>query len=96
VVANAPRAEAVIAGSRTNWVSGKGADPAVVQEVEVPVPTDEARALVAYLMSLKADVALLERPLSAAPASATNTLAPVPAGAAATNGVTVSTNLVKP
>jgi cbb3-type cytochrome oxidase cytochrome c subunit len=53
------------------------------------VPTDEARALVAYLLSLRADVAIFERPMAAAspppaaaaqgvpgPGGATNTLAP--------------------
>jgi cbb3-type cytochrome oxidase cytochrome c subunit len=69
-------AAAVLTGSRTNFVSGsgEGAADAALAGVEWYEPTDAARALVAYLLSLKAEVALLERPLASAPASATSAL----------------------
>jgi hypothetical protein len=56
--------------TRTNWTSPdalKG-EALVAPAAEEIVPTDEARALVAYLLSLRSDVPLFERPLSAATA----------------------------
>jgi cytochrome c oxidase cbb3-type subunit II len=74
---------ALIAGTRTNWVIpeilGPGSDVDLEPGYEL-VPTEEARALVAYLMSLRADSPILERPLTgagpspAASAPATNKL----------------------
>jgi hypothetical protein len=59
----------MIAGSRTNWGGGGAAYPEPVVEVEEVVPTHEARALVAYLLSLRAEVPLLERPMAVTAAS---------------------------
>jgi cytochrome c oxidase cbb3-type subunit 2 len=57
------------AGTRTNWTSPESirltAAAAPPSGTEI-VPTDEAKALVAYLLSLRADVPLFERPLTAA------------------------------
>jgi cytochrome c oxidase cbb3-type subunit 2 len=65
----ANNAAAVIAGSRTNFVRPEAlalsGEVAPEDGYEI-VPTDQARALVAYLLSLRADTPLLERPLSAA------------------------------
>jgi cbb3-type cytochrome oxidase cytochrome c subunit len=71
-------------GTRTNWTSSdalKG-EALTAPAAEEIVPTDEARALVAYLLSLRANVPLFERPLSAAPSkpalpASTNTSATV-------------------
>jgi cbb3-type cytochrome oxidase cytochrome c subunit len=57
-------------GSRTNWASPDAVDLSALATApggDEIVPTDDARALVAYLLSLRADVALFERPLSAVP-----------------------------
>ncbi len=76
-------------------VGEKPADDALPASVGVPagyevVPTDDARALVAYLQSLHSDAILFETPpppakTNAAPAAGT-TNAPVTTGAAGTNG----------
>jgi cbb3-type cytochrome oxidase cytochrome c subunit len=72
---------ALIAGTRTNWVIPETLRPGSDVDLEPGyelVPNEEARALVAYLMSLRADSPILERPLTGA--------APPPAAsAAATN-----------
>ena len=86
----------VVAGSRTNWVSAPGAGPSAATDRTVIVPTDQARALVAYLLSLNTEVALFERPLSAAPASATNNLVPPRPEGGGTNASAASTNLANP
>lgn len=61
----AESAATILAGSRTNWTTAPGgaavAGPADAEEI---VPTDDAHALVAYLLSLRADVPIAERPLA--------------------------------
>lgn len=60
--------DAIIAGARTNWVIPDRIELEDVADLESDyeiVPTEDARALVAYLMSLRADSSILERPLTA-------------------------------
>jgi cytochrome c oxidase cbb3-type subunit II len=57
---------ATFSGSRTNFANGE-ALPAAPRAAEIGVdfvPTEDARALVAYLLSLRANTPLLERPLT--------------------------------
>jgi cbb3-type cytochrome oxidase cytochrome c subunit len=56
-------------GTRTNWMSPDALKPDALPAPtgDEIVPTAEAQALVAYLLSLRSDVPLFERPLSAAP-----------------------------
>jgi cbb3-type cytochrome oxidase cytochrome c subunit len=75
---------ALFAGSRTNWTQAGESESAGAPAGEIGfqlVPTDDARALVAYLLSLKAHTPLLERPVTApavaAPAVITNTTSAV-------------------
>jgi cytochrome c oxidase cbb3-type subunit 2 len=56
----------VIVGARTNWISGAPSSPQPLADEYEVVPNDDARALVAYLLSLKAAVPLFERPLAGA------------------------------
>jgi cbb3-type cytochrome oxidase cytochrome c subunit len=59
-----------VGGTRTNWTSPDALQfdaLAAAPGGDEVVPTDDARALVAYLLSLRADVPLFERPLSVAP-----------------------------
>jgi cbb3-type cytochrome oxidase cytochrome c subunit len=61
---------AVIAGSRTNWVIPDKLEFDGEIDLEPGyeiVPTEDARALVAYMMSLRADSPILERPLAGSP-----------------------------
>jgi cbb3-type cytochrome oxidase cytochrome c subunit len=74
----------VLSGSRTNWAAAgtfqKTYDLAPEDELEL-VPTDDARALVAYLLSLKVNTPLLERPVTtASPAPDTSSNAPPTVG----------------
>ncbi len=78
-------------GTRTNWTSLDSLKPGAAAPVtgEEIVPTDDARALVAYLLSLRADVPLFERPVSAGaspPATSGTTLLGTNAPAANTLG----------
>jgi cytochrome c oxidase cbb3-type subunit 2 len=74
-------AMAAISGSRTNFANGATllAAPGDVETGVELVPTEDARALVAYLLSLRVSTPLLERPLTAAapaaPATTTNATA---------------------
>jgi cbb3-type cytochrome oxidase cytochrome c subunit len=64
----APAAE-LIMGTRTNWIIPETIqleDSNALDAGYELVPTEDARALVAYLMSLRADSPILERPLSGA------------------------------
>ena len=64
----APRFD--VGGARTNWTSPEALKLAALATApggDEIVPTDDARALVAYLLSLRTDVPLFERPLSTAP-----------------------------
>lgn len=85
---------AILAGSRTNYANpnvGMVEAEAVSSGGWEVVPTDDARALVAYLLSLQTDVALFERPLANVPepeVKGTNTN-PVSPG---TNSVPLATN----
>jgi cbb3-type cytochrome oxidase cytochrome c subunit len=77
---------AQIAGSRTNWVIPETMEANDDLEIEPGyevVPTEDARALVAYLMSLRADTPILERPLTG--------VAPLPDGSLNTNNAPSST-----
>jgi len=64
--------------TRRIWQSGSP-DAVAFEEGEGPkpgfevVPTDEAKALVAYLLSLKSDVPLFEAPFSAPPSASSTT-----------------------
>ena len=76
-------------GTRTNWTSPdalKLSAGLAVPGGDELVPTDDAQSLVAYLLSLRADVSLFERPLSVVPpkptaqaTSATAAAVPLPA-----------------
>jgi len=72
-------------GSRTNWTSPEAlkleARPTAPGGDEI-VPTDDAQALVAYLLSLRADVPLFERPLSTVSLKPTVPTTNAPAAAA--------------
>jgi cbb3-type cytochrome oxidase cytochrome c subunit len=77
-----PTADAALfSGSRTNWTAagtvnvGSSAPAGMQSQL---VPRDDARALVAYLLSLKVNTPLLERPVttSSAPPATTNAAAP--------------------
>ena len=80
---------AFFAGSRTNWTQAGGSESAGAPgEIGFePVPTDDARALVAYLLSLKSHTPLLERPVTApataVPVAITNTTSAVDTNATA-------------
>jgi cytochrome c oxidase cbb3-type subunit 2 len=84
---NPVSSDKVIVGSRTNWISGAASNPQPLRDEYEIVPTDDARSLVAYLLSLKAAVPLFERPLAGpiggAPSNPAATNAP--AGLVATN-----------
>lgn len=76
-------------GTRTNWTTPESiqltAAAAPPSGFEI-VPTDDAQALVAYLLSLRTDVPLFERPLSAAlapPGAGTTNVVVTPAPAPA-------------
>lgn len=77
----------VFSGSRTNFANGEALDltaqHASKSGFEI-VPTEDARALVAYLLSLRVNTPLLERPLTA-PAPATPAATTNAAPAAGTN-----------
>jgi cbb3-type cytochrome oxidase cytochrome c subunit len=78
---------ALFAGSRTNWTQAGETGPNDGRAPEAGsrlVPTDDARALVAYLLSLKAHTPLLERPVTAPAAPAAVATATTSAAAAAT------------
>jgi cbb3-type cytochrome oxidase cytochrome c subunit len=73
-----PSDASMFSGNRTNWTQTgafEAAGTGAIQEGIQLVPTDDARALVAYLLSLKVTTPLLERPVttpSAAPVATTN------------------------
>jgi cbb3-type cytochrome oxidase cytochrome c subunit len=70
-------------GTRTNWVSPEALQMKRVQDSDPGyeiVPTEDARALVAYLMSLRADSPILERPLTGAAPKPDATIEAVGAG----------------
>jgi cbb3-type cytochrome oxidase cytochrome c subunit len=75
-----------IQGTRTNWVTPETLqterESEVTPDYEI-VPTDDARALVAYLMSLRADTPILERPLTGSAPKPDATIRAVGAGASA-------------
>jgi cbb3-type cytochrome oxidase cytochrome c subunit len=74
----------IIAGTRTNWTLPDQIEPVIepesTEDHEI-VPSEDAVALVAYLLSLRADTPILERPIDGAPpepateGNATNALA---------------------